>query len=209
MTLKCLKSTLVAGLLGGFALTLAAAPDLDTTLKGIEDRYNKAGTMEVGFTEHYQHTTHKGTLYLKKPNRMLWKYTSPAGRLFLADGKFVYDYTPGDIQVERQPFKTTEDMRAPLAFLLGKLNFHRDFDSKFLIASDGTITAQAKSDDFPYTQVSFLAEPDFSIHKLSVTLQDNSVIEYTFDDEKRNPPIPDSLFRFTPPSGVKVVDPLR
>jgi outer membrane lipoprotein carrier protein len=188
----------------------AQADDVSQTLKGIEDHYNTAQTLQVNFTEtsrsHNRTLTQKGTLYLRKPQRMLWRYTSPEGRLFVLDGKFVYDYLPGDKQVERVPFKTTDDMRAPLAFLLGNLNFHQDFKDQFSTAPDGTITALAKSDKFPYTEVSFLAGTDFVIHKLTVKQQDNTVIEFQFDSEKKNPPLSDTLFRFVPPAGVQVVE---
>lgn len=201
-----MKSYLRVLLLGAVAVAAAQGDDLSQTLKGIEDRYNKANTLEVNFTESYKQFTHKGALYLSKPRKMLWRYTSPAGRLFVMDGKFTYDYTPGDKQVEKVALKQTDDMRAPLAFLLGNLNFHQDFKDQFSVAADGTITALAKSDKFPYTEVSFLADKDFAIHKLKVKLQDNSVITYQFDGEKKNPVLADSLFRFTAPPGVSIVE---
>jgi outer membrane lipoprotein carrier protein len=205
-----MKSNIRAVLLGGMILAAAQADDVARTLKGIEDRYNNAKTLEVDFTESFKERsrtiTHTGTLYLRKPQKMLWRYTSPAGRLFVLDSKFVYDYTPGDKQVEKVPFKETDDNRAPLAFLLGNLNFHQDFKDQFSTAADGTITALAKSDKFQYTEVSFLAGPDFAIHKLTVKLQDGSAIVYQFDGEKKNQPLEDSLFRFTAPPGVQIVE---
>jgi outer membrane lipoprotein carrier protein len=137
---------------------------------------------------------------------MLWRYTSTEGRVYVLDGKFTYDYTPGAKVVERELFKETDDSRAPLAFLLGKLNFHNDFRDEVRTAADGTITLLAKSDKYPYTEVSFQATPDFVIHRLTVKLQDNSVIEYQFDGEKKNPALADSLFTFKAPPGVQIVD---
>jgi outer membrane lipoprotein carrier protein len=106
-------------------------------------------------------------------------------------------------------FKEVEDMRAPLAFLLGKLNFDDDFKS--FTASpqqDGAvlIVATPKSDKFPYSEVSFLAMPDFSIRKLIVKQEGNATLEFTFDAEKRNTPVADGMFRFTPPQGTEYVD---
>jgi len=72
-------------------------------------------------------------------------------------------------------------------------------------AADGTITLLAKSDKYLYSEVSFQSDPDFAIRKLVVKLQDNSVIEYRFDGEKRNPTLSDELFKFTPPAGVQIV----
>jgi outer membrane lipoprotein-sorting protein len=44
------------------------------------------------------------------------------------------------------------------------------------------------------------------IHKLTVKGQDSSVIVYEFEGEKKNQPLADSLFRFTAPPGVQIVD---
>ncbi len=60
-----------------------------------------------------------GTLTLKKPGRMRWAYDSPAGKVFILDGKFAWFYTPGDAQAQRIPAKQMDDLRTPLRFLLG------------------------------------------------------------------------------------------
>jgi outer membrane lipoprotein carrier protein len=208
-----MKSYIKAVVLGGTMLlgvmpVRIKADDLSGTLKGIEDRYNSIKTLEVNFTESSKQgnrtITDKGTLFLHKPKKMLWRYSTPEGRMFVMDGKYVYDYSPGDKQVERVPFKETEDTRGPLAFLLGNLNFKDDF-GKFNTAADGTITALPKSDKSAYTEVSFQVGPDFAIHKLIVKLQTGPVVEYRFDGEKKNPTLADSLFVFKAPAGVPIV----
>jgi outer membrane lipoprotein-sorting protein len=51
--------------------------------------------------------------------------------------------------------------------------------------------------------VTFLVSPDSTIHYLKVTSQDGSIIEFTFENERKNLPLNDSLFKFTPPPGVE------
>ncbi len=48
--------------------------------------------------------------------------------------------------------------------------------------------------------------PDFVIHWLRVKGQDGSALEFVFENEKKNPPLPDGMFQFTPPPGVEYVD---
>ena len=104
--------------------------------------------------------------------------------------------------------EVTDDMRAPLAFLLGKLDFHRDFREFRAHLEDGGvfITAIPKSNDLPYSEVSFLTGPDFAIRRLDVKNQDNSVLKFAFENEKQNPPLAPTLFEFTPPRGAEFVD---
>jgi outer membrane lipoprotein carrier protein len=189
-----------------------AEADLSRTLKGIEDRYNHARTLALSFTESYtlqgKQRTEKGELYLRKPGKMRWQYTSPAGKLFISDGKFIYSYSAQDHRAEKMKMKEADDMRAPLAFLLGRLQFNEDFrEFRSRPEGDGVfITAIPKSDKLLYTEVSFLAAPDSSIRRLEVKGQDGSVLQFTFENEKKDPALDDALFRFTPPAGTEYVD---
>jgi outer membrane lipoprotein carrier protein len=207
--LKCIRTCVYACAFVAHPV-FAAEIDIQRTLKGVEDHYNRAQTLEVAFAEsHTQHgrkQTEKGTLFLRKPGRMRWQYTTPAGKLLVSDGKFIYYYN-GENRAEKMALKETDDMRAPLAFLLGRLNFENDF-REFRAQPDRDnvfITAIPKSDKMPYSEVTFLVSPDFVIHWLSVKGQDGT-LEYVFENEKKNPPIQDSMFRFTPPPGVEYVD---
>lgn len=194
------------------ALTASAfaQPDTAGLLKHIEGRYNHAKTLEVSFTEGYtaQGRTRpgeSGTLTLRKPGRMRWDYTQPAGKLFLSDGKNVWLYTPSTKRVDKAPLTATEDMRAPLAFLLGKLDFSREFkDFNVTPAAGGgwVIVAHAKSDRLPYDKIEMTVAPDFEITYLKVTGVDQSILTFSFSGEKLNPPVNDALFRFVMPQGA-------
>jgi outer membrane lipoprotein carrier protein len=191
----------------------AAEPDLNALLKGVEQRYNRAKTLEVHFVESYTvqgraRKSESGELTLRKPGRMRWDYASPSGKLFVSDGKSVYLYTPEAHRVEKAPLKASEDMHAPLAFLLGKLDFakeFRDFDLKPEGASF-LITAKAKSAALPYEQVQMLVTPDFEIQRLVINSPDQSLLTFQLDGEKLNPPVNDALFKFQMPAGAILVD---
>lgn len=191
----------------------AAGPDLHGVLKGVENRYNRARTLQVLFQQSYEMPrrgtkTESGELFLRKPGRMRWQYTDPAGKLFVSDGKNIYLYTPSSNRVERSKVKESDDMRAPLAFLLGRLDFEREF-SDFIYRQDGEnvrITAQAKSDRVPFTQVKFLVTPSYEIRELEITGQDNSVMSFQFRDEKMNPKLDDKMFQFKAPAGAEMVE---
>lgn len=187
--------------------------DLKTLLKGVETHYNKAKTLEVQFNESYTgaggpRQSEAGRLTLRKPGRMRWDYTAPAGKLFVSDGKKVYLYNPDLKRVEQMPLKESEDMRAPLAFLLGKLDFSKEFRD-IQMKADGTdyvVTAWAKSDRLPYERIEMLVTPTFAIRKLVVNGQDQSVLTFQFDQEKLNPAVDDSRFNFQIPAGATVVN---
>src|SRR5665213_1896923 len=156
----------IPAILASALLAIAAEPlDVSKTLHGIEDRYNNIQTLQLSFAETYRiqgrARTEKGELFLHKPGKMRWQYTAPPGKLFVSDGKFIYSYTPPGNRAEQMKLQETDDMRAPLAFLLCRLE---------------------------------------------VKGQDNSVLRFTFENEKKDPAIQDAMFRFTPPPGAEYVD---
>lgn len=194
------------------ALPAMGALPLDRLLKAVEERYNRVRTLQVSFEETYiaagrPRQVERGTLYLRKPGRMRWDYIQPPGKLFISNGKDVIYYNPVTRQAEKIKIKESEDMRAPLAFLLGKLDFSRDFRN-FTSRPDGPNTwvkADAKSDKLPYRQVEFLLTPEFVIKKLEITGFDNSVLKFAFEDEKVNPVLSDTLFQFVLPPGASFI----
>ncbi len=144
---------------------------------------------------------------LRKPGRMRWDYTSPKGKLFISDGKYLWLYTPANNSVERMKLKETEDMRAPLAFLLGRLNFSKEFRNMLARPVNGgtLITAEPATSNLPYTAVEFLISPERQIRRVKVTGYDKSVLEFEFDQEVLNPSVDSNIFKFRPPAGAQVV----
>jgi outer membrane lipoprotein carrier protein len=185
----------------------------DSLIQQVQDRYNNARTLSVQFTENYSLLGHgrppeTGTLTLRKQGKMRWDYTRPAGKLFISDGKTVYLYTAADNRVEKVPLKDTEDMRAPLAFLLGKLEMKKEFRDFTVSEGQGGswLRALAKTDRVPYKAVEMLITPGGSVRQLKIAGRDESLLTYTFEDEKLNPPVAESAFHFTIPPGAQVVD---
>ena len=191
----------------------SAGTDVTSILRGVEERYNRARTLEVHFEQTYEAPqrapkTESGELFLRKPGRMRWRYSQPPGKLFIGDGKYVYLYTPANNRVERTKMKESEDMRAPLAFLLGKLDFERDFKRFGSRPGDGGTwgAAEPASAKVPFTKVEFLVSPSFEIRQLIVAEDGGSTMQFRFDQEKLNPVLAESRFRFEPPPGAQVVE---
>jgi outer membrane lipoprotein carrier protein len=191
----------------------AKDPALEGLLKKVETRYNRSESLRLDFSEAYAGVkspvqSESGVLYLRKPGRMRWQYASPAGKLFISDGKEVFLYDPRDGKAEKSKLKESADVRAPLAFLLGKLDFQKEFKS-FQTRAEGAdtwIIAEPKSENLAYTKVEFLTTPEGEIRRVNVTLQDLSKLDFTFNNEQLNAPVTPAMFLFKAPAGVPVVD---
>ena len=199
------------------ALAAATAPpvdlDLPKLLKDIEGHYNRALTLQLSFSEIYTfqgrpRTPERGELFLRKPGRMRWQYSKPAGKLLVSDGKDIFYYNADSNRAERMRVKDAEDMRAPLAFLVGRLDFNRDFREYKIRQENGKIwvTCVPKSDKLPYSEVSFLTSSNARIEHVRVVGQDRSIIDFDFSAEVINPPIADQVFHFQIPPGAEYID---
>jgi outer membrane lipoprotein carrier protein len=192
---------------------LGAPKDTDALLKNIEARYNRAQSLKLDFSESYAGMkspvqNESGVLFLRKPGRMRWEYASPAGKVFISDGKDVILYSPEEQRAEKSKLKESEDMRAPLAFLLGKLDFKKEFKSfqTRVEADDNWIVAEPKSENLAYSKVEFLATPEGEIRRVRITGQDQSKLDFKFSNEQLNVPVAPALFTFHPPPGVQIVE---
>lgn len=187
--------------------------DLQAIVRQVEQRYNKAQTLVVEFEQRNlvqgkARRVETGHLALRKPGRMRWDYAEPAGKFFLCDGKDVYFYSPTANRVERSRLKETDDFRAPMAFLLGRLDFKKEFADLTLREEEGrsVLTALPKSSQLPYSKVEFTLTGQSEIARLVIINQDQTVTELYFRNERLNEPVREDLFRFSKPASAELVE---
>lgn len=197
--------------------TASIAADVHTIAHKVDERYNHLHSLQAQFTEIYRgagmERTESGTLWLKKPGKMRWEYRSPREKLFLSDGKDAWFYVPGDRQVRRAPVKKLEDLRSPLAFLLGKTRLEKELQGLSLApdvtpwtAGNVVLRGVPKAMADRVSQVLLEITPDNRIARIAVEEEDGSVTEYRFSDLEEDVKVADERFRFSPPRGVEVIE---
>lgn len=195
----------------------ARAADVKAIAAAVDAHYNHLRSLEASFTEVYRGSgmdrTESGTLWLKKPGKMRWEYRSPREKLFVSDGKDAWFYVPEDRQARKSSAKDLEDVRSPLAFLLGKTKLEKELrglslapDLTPMQAGDvvlrGIPTAMADR----VSEILLEISADSRIVRLVVQGVDGATTEYQFSEMKENVPITDGRFGFKPPTGTEVVD---
>ena len=124
-----LGRTLLGVLVLAGPLTMRAQ-DIRPTARAVDEHYNHLRSLQTDFTEIYRgdgaERTDTGTLWLKKPRKMRWEYRSPKEKLFVSDGKVVWFYLPAEKQLRKTEFRKLDDLRSPIAFLLGKTKLENE-----------------------------------------------------------------------------------
>jgi outer membrane lipoprotein carrier protein len=210
-------------LLLGLALRAGAVGnDVHTIAHTVDEHYNHLRTLEAQFTEIYQGSgmerTESGTLWLakggaKKPGKMRWEYRSPRDKLFVSDGRDAWFYVPGDRQAHKTDARKLDDLRSPLAFLLGKSRLEKELqglslapDVTPLLAGDVVLRGvpQALADRVSEIQVEI--NPEHQIVRIVIDDVDGSTTEYRFSEQKENVAISAGKFEFWPPPGTEIVE---
>ena len=190
----------------------ALAQDDAAILKRVDRHYNQLHSLRTGFTELYtglgMTRTETGVLLLKKPGRMRWDYSSPAGKVFVLDGKYAWSYTPGDAQVQRFSSKQVDDLRSPLRFLLGHAQLAKELEYVGVAADhDGfRISGVPKGMGNRVKELVLDTTADGSITRITLEEIGGETTRFTFERPEENVVLPEDRFHYAPPAGVAVVD---
>jgi outer membrane lipoprotein carrier protein len=191
----------------------SAAPGVHEMAQRVDRHYNQMHSLKSAFTENYEgmglQRTERGTLLLAKPGRMRWDYSSPAGKVFVLDGKYAWFYKQGDPQVQRIEAKKLDDLRSPLRFLLGHTQLEKELANLSLAPTANgqyKLTGLPKGQENRVTRLQLTVTRDGEITGIEIEETDGAITSFAFTDEQTNAPIAASVFRFVPPAGVPVVD---
>lgn len=219
MTIKLAATVLLVGI----ALPAGVlAVDVHSEAIAVDEHYNRLHTLQAEFTEIYRgagiERTESGTLWLKKaglkkPGKMRWEYRSPREKLFVSDGKDAWFYVPEDRQARKTPVRKLDDLRSPLAFLLGKTKLEKELQELSLAVDIAPLTPEnvvlrgvPKGLADRVSDVLLEITPDHQIARMIINEVDGSVTEYRFNQQQENVPLADGRFQFTPPAGTETVE---
>jgi len=198
-------------------LTASPAADVKAEARAIDEHYNHLRSLQAEFTELYRGSgmerTESGTLWLKKPGKMRWEYRSPREKLFVSDGHNAWFYVPSDRQARKTSVSKLDDIRSPLAFLLGKTKLEKELeglslspDVSPLTPNDVVLRGVPKGMEDRVSEVMLEVTAGHQLTRIAISEVDGSVTEYRFSGQKEDVQIADDRFRFRPPRGTESVE---
>ncbi|HXW53744.1 MAG TPA: outer membrane lipoprotein carrier protein LolA [Myxococcota bacterium] len=196
-----------------------AEQELNKLIDAVQNQYNNTTAASFDFKQTYTHpflnvkeTPPRGTVkYSRAGGKMLWSYLEPKNRqkkIFINGNKFTY-YSLSDKVAYTHNCLDQETLPASVTFLLGRGNLRQSFSISFL------------GGETPNKALKWLSlipkEKNSSVIKLLLGIDGTAkVVESLVEDQsggknhfefinfKIVKTFPDSVFTFTPPSGVKI-----
>ena len=200
----------------------AQAEDIHRLARAVDAHYNHLRSLESDFTEIYRgdgpERVESGTLWLKKPRKMRWEYRSPNEKLFISDGQAVWFYLPAERQLRKTALRKLDDVRSPVAFLLGKTKLENELRglskavdqspldpaNTLLRGVPQSIVSESMAGQVSEVQLEIT--PSDQIVRIVLMEADGATTEFRFAGWKENLELGDSRFQFSPPPGVETVE---
>jgi outer membrane lipoprotein carrier protein len=185
-------------------------------VKKLQARYDSTAGFHANFSQEVESATlgqkieSHGTVVFKKPGRMRWEFTEPKQTL-VSDGEFFWFHQPADNQVIKTPFRQAFSSATPVSFLLGVGRLEQDFSIALAAETKEAYQLRLTSKEDPEAigvlDLTVNAKT-FDIEQAVVTDSLGNITRLRFSDIDRMTPIQDDVFRFSPPSGVDVIEPI-
>jgi outer membrane lipoprotein carrier protein len=199
------------------ALSTAHGQNVHQLAQAVDKHYNHLRNLQADFTEIYRGAgmdrEESGTLWLKKPRKMRWEYRSPKEKLFISDGKAVWFYLPAERQLRKTELRKLEDLRSPLAFLLGKSQLENELrglskavDQHPLNPANTLLRGVPAAMADRVGEVQLEITPSSEIVRMVLIGADGATTEFRFANLNEKSEIGDNRFHFIPPPGVETVE---
>lgn len=194
-------------------------PTAAVILKRASTSYTKIKTLRADFVQKRENpllsskTTARGTIYQKRPDRFLMKFSQPAGDVIVSDGQHFWVYYPS--ADKRQVLRAVASERGAggvdlQAQFLG--DPVRRFTNTFhgiekVNGRDAYVLTLVPRTALGYKSIKVWIDTKDSLVRRFILTENNSVVQdYTLANLVLNPPLSNDLFRFTPPADAKIIE---
>jgi outer membrane lipoprotein carrier protein len=202
------------------ATPAVAADEGAAALRRASAAYDNVRSLQAEFEMNFenpllrQRLTSRGTIYQRQPDRLALRFTDPAGDLIVSDGQYFWIYYPSNNaqQVTRAPAAAAGQSAVNL-----QAQFVGNPVERFSYTLEGAESVGGRQAQVltlvPRQRAEYrslkvwIDSRDSLVRRFEITEHNGSVRRFDLQNMQVNPTIPEAVFRFTPPDGVRVVSP--
>ncbi len=192
-------------------------PPIAELTAALQAKYDTVDSFSADFEQTYAggllrtSVVERGTVLIKKPGMMRWRYTWPEEKLFVSDGESLYSYIPADRQVIVGAVPAGDSVSTPALFLAGRGRLAQDFVIAYDDEADTppqgwSLSLTPVRDDADYVRLRLVVDrASLSFTQLSAIDFQGAVSTFDFTNLEENERLPDTLFAFEIPAGVDII----
>ena len=175
-------------------------------LPALQSRLNALKTYQADFKQttvanHQVTGTAQGHIWIQRPWHLRWVVTKPAKQMLIVNGNTVWNYNPDLMQATKQ-----------------RLNDQQRQNAAMLLASDGSIANVYYAGECGIAQYQLTPKKPSAVTKIVLNFSPVGLVSmqtvnhlgqtnyYQFSHIAVTQPVAKSLFQFTPPKGVDVLE---
>ncbi len=200
------------------AATVEDQENAEAVLRRASEAYDAVTSLQADFVQTARNpllgtrVTSRGTLYQRRPDRFLMKFSDPAGDVIVSDGQYIWVYYPSvdEDQVMRAPAGAAGaggvDLQAqflgdPVARFRSELHGKEEVGGR-----PAYVLTMVPREPMGYRSLKVWVDAgDYLVRRFEI-VEDNGVTRHLeLSGLRLNASLDDSLFRFTPPPGARIV----
>ncbi|NJD10440.1 MAG: outer membrane lipoprotein carrier protein LolA [Gemmatimonadetes bacterium] len=209
-----------AAVQGAVAQPATGAPGDSATriLERAAARYAALNSLQADFAMTYENpllrsrSNGSGTLYQKRPDRLLLRFSEPAGDVILSDGRYFWVYYPSVDAAQVLRTQASPDASAGVDL---QAQFLGDPTRRFSYALEGEEAVNGRPawrltlkprESLGYRELRvWIDQRDDLAHRFEITEENGSIRRFELRNPRLNGALPDALFQFDVPAGARVV----
>lgn len=219
-----LAAVLIVASATGMRAEAQQPTDARSVAASVQSFYDQTTDVSASFYQTYVHKlynrtdTSKGRVVFKKPGKMRWDYSRPAGKVIVADGTKVQIYEPGEEgevdQVIEQKL-TQSQLPQAMSFLTGTGKLEDDFTFRLLDAkkqgykTGHVLELMPKKPTTQYERILFYVESNPKVRglvrRLLILDANGNRNRFDFSELKFNGGVGDKPFRWQAPAKARRV----
>ena len=193
-------------------------PPIDDLVRNLQTNYESVRDFSADFEHRYSggvlrtSIVEYGTVLIKKPGKMRWRYTSSEEKLYVSDGEIFYSFFPVDQQVIVTEVPPDDQGSTPALFLAGKGSLADDFKAAYAnepeTPDSWLVRLTPETSETDYERLTLTVDrKSLAITGLSTEDVQGGRSSYRFTNLVENRGIPDSSFDFEIPENADVIRP--
>jgi len=188
-----------------------ASETADDTVNRIQKEFELISDISGSFTQKSyikdleQTMEFQGSFFLKKPEKMMWKYAEPRDEKVVIKDKETFIFKKSQNQVIRTKFSEESYSQVPIALLESFDNIKNDFDISMPEKNGLQLIPKQKIGHIK-TVIMETSKRGFPIKMFTILDTYGNIIMIELKDIKTNPGLNNELFDFQIPEGAEVFD---